>query len=301
MATIEELQQELQKLQDEVRVLSARIETEAAEPSASGRFVSRRNLLRAAPIAAIGGAVAAMTASPAAATAGQPVLLGRDNDAGFGADGPLTTTIESPLDLRSSVDMVSLTVASDVAGFFNSDQPLVSIAGAVVSEHPFGQDALAVSSVDGGTSISVTAADGPLWQGGPGSVARGTAISATSQSGTTIEASTLSGQVLAASSTSPTTAENAVSVDYAGEGHALLVQSHNPSNDIGAVTGVGGTLGRGGQFSGGIAALRLVPSANSTHPWSGRIGDLMVDASSRLWFCTKANTSSVAATWKQIG
>jgi hypothetical protein len=311
VATIEELQQELQRLQDEVRGLSARIESEAARPSAGGRFVSRRNLLRAAPIAAIGGAVAAMSASPAAATPGQPVLLGQDNDAGSGAEGPLTTTIESPVAFGNYVNMLSLTVTSDISDYSHAGEPLISIVGGTVGPHPFGQNTVVASSTDGATTISADAADGPVWMGGPGELALGTAVQAISHGGTSIEALTASGQILVGSTSATTSAKDAVTLDNAGTGRALYAQSHNAANTAGTVTGVnagpgagvvgvGGAQGRGGQFTGGAAAVRLLPSSSSTHLWTGRPGDLMVDSAARLWFCTKANTSSVAATWKQI-
>ncbi|BEP15279.1 hypothetical protein acdb102_35900 [Acidothermaceae bacterium B102] len=302
MATMDELAAELQRLQDEVRVLRA----EVATPPAERKVLSRRNLLRAAPIAAIGGAMTAMAASPAAAAPPPPVLLGRDNDSG----GP-TTSLESAAAFHGSVDMFSLSVASDTEQYFNADQPLVTIAGAAVSQHPFGQDGLSVSTVDGGTAIAVSAVDGPLWQGGPGELAFGTAVRASTQGGTTVAATTDSGQLFVGETTSASSTADAVTVSYAGTGHAVLVEAQNASNTNGAVTGVAaahgigvvgvaGASGRGAQFTGGIAAARLVPSSNSTHPWSGKVGDLMVDASARLWFCSKTNTASVAATWKQI-
>jgi hypothetical protein len=52
--------------------------------------------------------------------------------------------------------------------------------------------------------------------------------------------------------------------------------------------------GRGGQFSGGKAQLRLVPSTATTHPSRGSLGDLFLDKNKRLWFC-KGGT-----TWHQI-
>jgi hypothetical protein len=55
--------------------------------------------------------------------------------------------------------------------------------------------------------------------------------------------------------------------------------------------------GRGGQFAGAIAQLRLVPSTAASHPVAGVAGDLFADASGRLWYCTK---SGGPATWKQI-
>src|SRR3954452_7411203 len=43
--------------------------------------------------------------------------------------------------------------------------------------------------------------------------------------------------------------------------------------------------GRGGTFQGAAAAVRLLPSSQATHPTSGRVGDLVVDSTGRLWFC----------------
>jgi hypothetical protein len=60
--------------------------------------------------------------------------------------------------------------------------------------------------------------------------------------------------------------------------------------------GVRGTspAGRGGVFEGGSAQLRLLPSTVTTHPASGRTGDLVVDSSGRLWYCRGASN------WTQL-
>ena len=57
--------------------------------------------------------------------------------------------------------------------------------------------------------------------------------------------------------------------------------------------------GRGGVFQGGDkgAAIQLVPATVSTHPTSGRTGDLFVDKAGRLWFCSHGGAP---ATWKQL-
>jgi hypothetical protein len=62
-----------------------------------------------------------------------------------------------------------------------------------------------------------------------------------------------------------------------------------------AGVGVAGTsaLGRGGQFSGKKAQLRLVPSTAASHPSTGAKGDVFVDTSGRLWFYN-------GATWLRI-
>jgi len=54
---------------------------------------------------------------------------------------------------------------------------------------------------------------------------------------------------------------------------------------------------RGSVFSGTRAQIRLMPSEASTHPKSGRRGDLFVDSAGRLWFC---RSGGKAATWKQV-
>ena len=52
--------------------------------------------------------------------------------------------------------------------------------------------------------------------------------------------------------------------------------------------------GRGGVFKGPKAPVRLLPSANATHPASGFTGDLFVDKHHRLWFCKGGSN------WKQL-
>jgi hypothetical protein len=86
----------------------------------------------------------------------------------------------------------------------------------------------------------------------------------------------------------------------AGLGDALYGSISNPaSNSSGVRGGTSGKgagvkgdapSGRGGQFSGGIAAARLMPSAATTHPSSGAAGDLFVDSTNRLWFCKGGST-----------
>jgi hypothetical protein len=54
-----------------------------------------------------------------------------------------------------------------------------------------------------------------------------------------------------------------------------------------ASVGVQGSsaAGRGGQFDGGVAQIRLTPSTASGPPASGKAGDFFVDSLARLWFC----------------
>ena len=127
------------------------------------------------------------------------------------------------------------------------------------------------------------------------------------------------------STTDPTATQDAVTVSYAGTSRALYAESTAPTNVNGTITGVNeghGTgvwgehknpaatgigvvgmadaLGRGGQFTGGAAPVRMVPSAAATHPTTGKVGDFFVDATARLWFCQKASAGAVPAVWEQL-
>jgi hypothetical protein len=78
-------------------------------------------------------------------------------------------------------------------------------------------------------------------------------------------------------------------------GSAVSGQVSNAKNASAAVLGTGSSTGRGGQFAGGVAQVRLVPGG--TRPTSGQTGDLFVDASGHLHYC-KAGGST--ATWVQL-
>jgi hypothetical protein len=105
---------------------------------------------------------------------------------------------------------------------------------------------------------------------------------------------------------------------YGGTGPALLGQIVNAGNSqpgvsastngtgpavqgIASGTGVGlnasSAHGRGAVLAGAAAQAKLVPSAAATHPTAGQAGDLFVDSTTRLWFCTATGNP---ATWKQV-
>ena len=60
------------------------------------------------------------------------------------------------------------------------------------------------------------------------------------------------------------------------------------TNAVG-VRGESGT-GRGGDFIGNVAQLRLKPSDSQSHPPAGLAGDLFLDRSRRLWLCKGGST-----------
>jgi hypothetical protein len=318
MATNEELQRQLDALQAEVRLLRTHLRSsEPVHEDPQPSLLTRRGLLRAAPIAGIGVAVAAMSTTPAAAATGQPFVLGQDNHA------DATTELNSALVLDGEVTVNNTLNATSLS------MPGVEIVsgGSVVldgmgnttlrvygggSEIPTSGEAI-VASAAGNVAITAIASDAPQRWADAWNL--GTALVASAENGTAI----------AAESTASGTDKDAVTISYAGTSRAFYAQSHNPTNINGTVTGVneglgigvwgeqrndtgngfgvvgvGGKLGRGAQFTGGVAAVRMVPSSASTHPTTGKVGDLFVDAAARLWFCQKASLGSTAATWKQL-
>jgi hypothetical protein len=78
-------------------------------------------------------------------------------------------------------------------------------------------------------------------------------------------------------------------------GSAVSGQVSNAKNAAAAVAGTGSSIGRGGQFAGGAAQLRLVPGG--TRPTSGQTGDLFVDSGGHLHYCKHGGST---ATWVQL-
>jgi hypothetical protein len=309
--------------------------------------IDRRHLLKAAPAVALGGAVAvAAGAAPADASPGNPVLQGRINDAGA-ATTTLISTGSPALSVRGTVEAQTVTTgAVTLETYFggvpltvepmpNHRGPAAVITGAqdVGGMALTGENALVVSAVGPGAAITATAIDGgssaqPTPVAGTAVVARadsGVAVQSVSNSGTAVDATTVSGHAIRVHATSFSSPSDAVTISYAGTSRALWVQSYNPANTNGTVTGVneghgigvwgeqrnntgpgigvvgiGGSQGRGSQFTGGAAQTRLVPSSAATHPTSGKAGDLFVDAAVRLWFCTQSSSGTTAATWKRV-
>ncbi len=92
------------------------------------------------------------------------------------------------------------------------------------------------------------------------------------------------GSALVAGIVVPSNTQPAVAASTAGTGSAVQ----------GTATGTGS---RGGVFTGVAAQVQLTPGTGTTHPTSGKAGDLYVDKALRLWFCTATGST---ATWKQV-
>lgn len=353
MSTYEELQAELAGLRAEMREMRAQLQPvpTAGQQDSRTALMSRRNLLRAAPIAAIGAGIVAMAATPAAASTGNPVLQGVVND-----DGSGTTTLNGghPVPPGATGTDVGLPPALAVVGGVTSDwlavqglevggdqgallhvvaRDLQGLAASFsggpqeINHGEEGVSAVAMDCVGPGTVLTVALTDGffddPSTPAG-GVAIPGVGIAVTGESGTAIDA-TANGNVVAVHSNGQST-QDAVTIDYDGKGRAFLAQSTSTANINGTVTGVnagvgigvwgenknttaagigvvgvGNAKGRGGRFAGGVANVQLTPGKTSSHPsFTGHVGDLFVDSTGRLWYCQKTNTSSVAATWKQL-
>jgi hypothetical protein len=78
-------------------------------------------------------------------------------------------------------------------------------------------------------------------------------------------------------------------------GNAVYGKVSGANNASAAIIGMGSSIGRGGQFVGGGAQLRLVPGG--TRPTSGQTGDLFVDSSGHLHYCTAGGSR---ASWVQL-
>ena len=83
----------------------------------------------------------------------------------------------------------------------------------------------------------------------------------------------------------------AVRGDQTGKsGNAVVGRVSRRTNPSPAILGTGSSIGRGGQFAGGAAQVRLVPGG--TRPTSGKTGDLFVDKSGHLHYCTAGGATA---------
>ena len=244
-----------------------------------------------------------------------PMLLGVDNNAGQDL-----TILESPLQLNGLTTLGTLAVTGANPGW--DENPAVTVQAHSTGVHPQPQDAVVITT-EGGTGVSITAPDGVAWMDPEPVLPQ--ALRVETERGTSIVATTQAGQVMTAATTDPAATQDAVAVTYAGTGRALMAESTSPTNVNGTITGVnagagigvwgehknpgthgigvvgvGDVEGRGGQFSGGAAALRMAPAAAATHPTTGKAGDFFVDAGARLWYCQQASAGKSPAVWKQL-
>jgi hypothetical protein len=138
----------------------------------------------------------------------------------------------------------------------------------------------------GGSGVGVTGSGGSA-----GVEANGGAIGLSASGITAVRAA---GETAGIVVTASGSTANGVSSTVKSSNAALL-----GTNNGGTGAGVHGssTTGRGGNFVGGAAQIRLTPGTRASHPTSGQSGDLYADKNGRLWFCKKGGSH---ATWHQI-
>ena len=234
------------------------------------------------------GAVAAQAVRPLATSAvdGDPVVAGQDTSSGTAT--VVTSTAPQAIVGRSSATAPSndkvpsgvVGIAFNAAGNNLSDAPSgvlgiasngtgfnIGVQGIASSASGIGVVGRATNAGDNGVGVYGES------KGPNGAAVRGVAVG-TGMYGT---------------------ATGAGSTGVLGDGQGFGVAGYG--SGVGGV-GVRGysssSGGRGGSFTGKAAQVRLEPSAESTHPRSGKPGDLFVDKSHRLWFC-KGGT-----TWTQL-
>jgi hypothetical protein len=260
MATNEELQEQLDLLRQEVQRLRADV-APAAEDQSS-RVLSRRNLLRAAPLVAVGSAVAAMSASPAAAAVGDPVVIGHSNVGGSstttltagtpppGVGEPTPTGSAPALNVTGGVttdwfEADGIAVGTDAgaavvvgASFLFGNAAIFHGAPLPVLHGEQGADGVLIDAIGDGTALTVNVTDGsfnpPI---GDSTTLPGTGIAVTSDTGLAI-AATGQDTVVNIASESTGTKQDALTVSYAGTSRALYAESTSATNINGTITGV---------------------------------------------------------------
>lgn len=281
---------------------------------------------------AVAGATAGATAgiglaaaAPAAAAAGAPLVLGVFNDAGD-AVTTLTSTAAIAVDVQGTVaadglhadnatDGSTLSWSLDVSDVTDAVFTLQQTeeGGAPV----FATQLMSLSSQLLGPTLSVALLDRPGAVPGRADLP---AVDVTAEAVLIgVRSVSTAGAALRAANTDPTATLDTATVTNVGHGHAIGARTTNTGATAATVSGInagsgpgvwgtqahagspeagvvgqGGASGRGGRFTGGAAAVQLQASARPNHPAAGRVGDLMVDARGRLWFCRGG------AGWKQL-
>jgi hypothetical protein len=87
------------------------------------------------------------------------------------------------------------------------------------------------------------------------------------------------------------------SIGVSASGPTAVHAGGSGTAGVGVSAGGSGAGGRGGVFAGAAAQVQLAPGSGSTHPKSGKRGDLYADKNGRLWFCKKTGNPAL---WHQV-
>jgi hypothetical protein len=275
---------------------------------ASGQSrTDRRGLLKQGAVLAAGAVtggvvLVAAQAAPAAATTGA-MQFGAANDAG-NAVTSLTSTGEPTLSLANTAVGESLALWVTSGGARIDGSALGLLVNASTSGGPgldvenAGYAGSAITGAQNNATNQQAAVYGATQGKGPGvegySIGGGPGVQGDSESnGPGVWGNSMSSPSLYACGVLGTAVGYGSGVvGTTGQGNGV----YGYSNGGYGITGAS-TSGRGGHFSGVAAQIQLSPGSASTHPTSGATGDLYVDSTARLWFCTAGGSP---ATWKQV-
>jgi hypothetical protein len=200
---------------------------------------------------------------------------------------------------------------------FSTAASAIGVHGLMTSTTPGGFSAAVrgENSGTGGLGIGVYGSQNGSGWGVYGTSVSGIGVTASGGTGTGVNATGGVGVAAGGTTTGVSASGGTVGVSASGptgvvangEGTAGIGVSANVTGSQAAVravsTGSGSGIhatssdGRGGIFAGSAAQVQLTPGSHSTHPKSGKRGDLYADKSGRLWFCKR---SGATASWHQI-
>lgn len=216
--------------------------------------LTRRGVLRTGTVAAAGAVAGLVAFRPAAVSASTGAMqYGVSNAAGTDATALTSTSADTTLQVANAGG--------------NGGEALK-----VVQDGLTGTAINAVTTASSATSPVVLAT-----QNGDGAVVEAHSSNTTA----TVALAKLThhglGRVVSAVISNSTSAATVVYASTNGTGDAVHAKTSG--------------MGRAGVFQGGVAQVRLVPSAiGATHPISGARGDLFCDKFGSLWFCKGATT-----------
>ena len=213
-----------------------------------------------------------------------PMLLGVDNNAGQDL-----TILESPLQLNGLTTLGTLAVTGANPGW--DENPSVTVQAHSIGVHPQPQDAVFITT-EGGTGLEHHRTgrgrlDGPGAGAAPGTasgdpaghVHRGHHPGWAGHDRGHDRSGRHSGRRNSHLRRYQPGAHGRVDISHEHQRHdhrrqrrrwnRRLGRAQNPGTQGIGVVGVGDVEGRGGQFSGGAAALRMTPAAAATHPTTG--------------------------------
>ncbi len=210
---------------------------------------------------------------------------------------------------------VSATASGTGSGVFASatTAPAVNAqsngsAAALFAKNTGSGPGVSVTNTNNGAALLLTSSGTSIlastqFAGTPAGIADKAGISITTQSSTGTYVRTVTGRAIYAESQGANDTFFAVNSGTTGHPRAVTAYLANPSGTgsaiYGSTAGAGAGIegrsnqGRGGEFIGRVAQVRLLPGTGP-HPAVGRTGDLFVDNHGNLWFCKDGSH------WKQI-